>query len=149
MPRNKLRSAKEDALNEVEAGMLLNACRDLLDNLVVRLPLYAGLRIGEVQHLKKLWLDWEKDIIIIPARQQCSCYECRKWRKSIWTPKTKAGQRSLLIVPELEPYLRQQVSLYLGGACSHCSVSDCTCYCPHIQARADYSQKKALTKWNQ
>jgi len=26
MPRNKLRSAKEHALNEVEAGVLLNAC---------------------------------------------------------------------------------------------------------------------------
>ena len=107
MLRNRLRSAKEDALNPVEATMLLDACRDLLDNLTVRLPLYAGLRIGEVQHLKKSWLDWDKGIIVIPARQQCQCYECRKWRNNIWTPKTKAGQRSLLIVPELEPYLQQ------------------------------------------
>jgi len=81
MPLTKLRSAKEDALNPVEVDMLLNACRDLLDNLVVRLPLYAGLRIGEVQHLKKSWLDWDKGIITLPARQQCSCYECRKWRQ--------------------------------------------------------------------
>ncbi len=107
MPLNKLRSAKEDALSQVEADILLTACCDLLDNLVVRLPLYAGLRIGEVQHLKKSWLDWDKGIITMPARQQCQCYECRKWRNNIWTPKTKAGQRSLLIVPELEPYLRQ------------------------------------------
>ncbi len=107
MPKNKLRSAKEDVLNLVEASMLLDACRDLLDNLTVRLPLYCGLRIGEVQHLKKSWLDWEKSIITIPARQECRCYECRKWRKEIWTPKTTAGQRSLLIVPELEPYLQQ------------------------------------------
>jgi len=105
--RNKLRSAKEDALNPVEANMLLAACHDLLDNLTVRLPLYSGLRIGEVQHLKQSWLDWGKGIIIIPARQQCSCYECRKWRNHIWTPKTQAGQRSLLIVPELESYLRK------------------------------------------
>ena len=105
--RNKLRSAKEDALNPVEANMLLDACHDLLDNLTIRLPLYTGMRIGEVQHLKKSWLDWDKGIIIIPARQQCSCYECRKWRNEIWTPKTRAGQRSLVIVPELEQYLRQ------------------------------------------
>jgi hypothetical protein len=39
MPRNKLRSAREDTLSVVEAGILLEACRDLLDNLVVRLPL--------------------------------------------------------------------------------------------------------------
>lgn len=107
MPRNKLRSAKEDALNQVEAKMLLNACQDVLDNLTIRLPLYAGMRIGEVQHLKQSWLDWEKAIIIIPSRQECSCWECKTWRHNIWTPKTKAGQRSLLIVPELEPYLGQ------------------------------------------
>jgi len=71
MPRNKLRSAKEDALNEVEAGMLLNACRDLLDNLVVRLPLYAGLRIGEVQHLKKPWLDWALSVLWAERLADC------------------------------------------------------------------------------
>jgi integrase len=107
MPKSRLRSAKEDTLTEVESQLLLNACRDLLDNLVVRLPLYAGLRIGEVQHLKTSWLDWEKNIITLPARQECSCYECKKWRNFIWTPKTKAGQRSLIIVHEIEPYLKQ------------------------------------------
>ena len=107
MPRGKLRSAKEDALNPVEASMLLHACRDLLDNLTIRLPLYTGMRIGEVQHLKESWLDWDKGIIAIPARQQCSCYECRNWRNEVWPAKTKAGQRSLVIVPELEQYLRQ------------------------------------------
>jgi integrase len=66
MPLNKIHSAKQDAINDVEATMLLNACRDLLDNLIVRLPLYSGMRIGEVQHLKTAWLDWEKEIINIP-----------------------------------------------------------------------------------
>jgi integrase len=87
--------------------MLLSAYQNLLDKLVVILPLYARLRIGEVQHLRNTWLDWQKGIITLPARQQCSCYECRKWRKGVWSPKTKAGQRSLLITPEIEPYLRQ------------------------------------------
>ena len=107
MPRSNLRSAKEDALNEVEARMLLDVCIDLLDNLTVRLPLYTGTRIGEVQHLKQSWLDWDKGIITMPARQDCQSYECRKCRNEVWTPKTEAGQRSLDIVPELEPYLRQ------------------------------------------
>jgi hypothetical protein len=52
MPLTKFRSAKEDVLTQPEAIQLLQACSDLLDNLVVRLPLYAGRRIGEVQHLK-------------------------------------------------------------------------------------------------
>lgn len=103
--RNKFRSAREDALTQTEAVILLNACRDLLDNLTIRLPLYAGMRIGEVQHLKQSWLDWEKGFVVIPSRQQCSCYECKKWRDNIWSPKTRAGQRNLLIVPELKPYL--------------------------------------------
>lgn len=107
MLRNKYRSAREDALNPVESSMLLDACRDLLDNLTIRLPLYAGLRIGEVQHLKHSWLDWEKGFIVIPSRQNCRCYECKKWRDNIWSPKTRSGQRNLLIVPELEPYLRK------------------------------------------
>lgn len=49
MPKSRLRSAKEDVLTEVESQLLLTVCRDLLDNLVVRLPLYAGLRTGEVR----------------------------------------------------------------------------------------------------
>ncbi|MFC2032359.1 hypothetical protein ACFLUS_03220 [Chloroflexota bacterium] len=69
MLRNKIRSAKEDALNPVEANLLLNSCRDLPDNLTIGLPIYTGMRIGEAQHLKKSWLNWEKGIIIIPARQ--------------------------------------------------------------------------------
>ena len=105
--RHRIRSAREDALTATEANLLLMACHDLLDHLIIRLPLYAGLRVGEVQHLKASWLNWDKGQIIIPSRQECSCYECRKWRNEVWTPKTRAGQRSLLIVPELEPYLRQ------------------------------------------
>ncbi|MBN2570440.1 MAG: site-specific integrase [Deltaproteobacteria bacterium] len=102
-----IRSSKEDALTEVEVSILLSGCIDTLDNLVVRLPLFAGLRIGEVAHLKPSWLDWEKGVIIIPSRQQCGCFECRTSRNSIWSPKTRAGKRSLIITPELELYLTQ------------------------------------------
>ena len=77
MPKT-LRSSKEDALNPIEADQLLNACLDTLDNVVVRLPLFAGLRIGEVQHALKPWIDWDKGIIQLPAHQLCRCYECRK-----------------------------------------------------------------------
>ena len=77
------------------------------DNLTVRLPLFAGLRIGEVAHLKASWIDWDKCSITIPSRQECTCSECIKFRGGLWMPKTEAGQRSLLIVPELEPYLQR------------------------------------------
>ena len=85
MPQNKLLSAKRDARNEVEASIMLAACAKTLDNLLVRLPLYAGMRIGEVQHLRNTWIDREKGIVQIPARQLCACYECRKWRNGVWS----------------------------------------------------------------
>jgi len=106
MPKT-LRSAREDALNSAEAKQLLRACRDTLDHLVVRLPLYCGLRIGEVQHLRRTWVNHEKGLIELPARQLCHCYECRKWREGVWTPKTRAGRRSLLLTSDTEPWLRE------------------------------------------
>ena len=95
-------SSKEDAVNEVEAEMLLDACVSTLDYLVVGLPLLAGMRVGELQHLKATWVDHDEGTITLPARQQCGCYECRTWRNYQWEPKSKAGIRSLLIDPRLE-----------------------------------------------
>ena len=45
-------SSREDVINDVETGMLLDACLSPLDYLVVALPLYCGMRVGEIQHLK-------------------------------------------------------------------------------------------------
>ena len=91
-----LRSSKEDALNAEEARQLLRACRDELDHLTIRLPLFAGMRIGEVQHMLRTWVDWDKGYIEIHSRQHCSCYECIKFRQGAWGPKTKAGIRAFL-----------------------------------------------------
>ena len=98
-------SSKEDSVNEVEGEMLLDACLSPLDYITVGLPLFCGMRVGEVQHLKATWVDWDKGTITLPARQACSCYECREWRNHQWEPKSKAGIRSLLIDPRLESAL--------------------------------------------
>ena len=76
MPK-ALRSAREDALDPTEVDQLLKACLDTLDNLVIPLPIFAVLRIGAVQHALKTWMDWDKGIIPLPARQLCRGYECR------------------------------------------------------------------------
>lgn len=102
-----LRSSKADALTDPEVDIMINACRDWMDLAVVLIPRYTGMRIGEVQHIRGSWIDWDKLIIEIPSRQLCHCYECRKWREGIWTPKTGSGIRSLLIVPEIEGVLRE------------------------------------------
>lgn len=109
-----LRSAREDALNPTEAEELLTGCKGLLDHLVVRLPLFTGMRISEVVHLKRTWI--VDSTIRIPRRQACSCWECRESRNtpkgSFWHPKTRKGKRDLLIPPELEPYLTDWFSKY-------------------------------------
>ena len=101
------RSAKEDVVNDVEVGILLRHCRDLLDQIVIRIPLYTGMRIGEVQHMRNTWVNFDKGYIQIPSRQACGCFECRRFRGRIWEPKSKAGIRNLLIVPEVGDILRQ------------------------------------------
>ena len=102
MPKS-LRRARNDALNAPEVEQLLFGCRDLLDNLIVRLPAYTGMRVGEVQHMTRTWIVWEKGIIELPSRQLCRCYECRSWRDGIWSPKTASGIRNLLITGEIKP----------------------------------------------
>ena len=100
-----LRRARNDALNPNEVEQLLLGCRDLLDNLIVRLPVFTGMRIGEVQHMTRTWIVWEKGIIELSSRQLCSCYEGRTWRGGMWTPKTEAGIRNLLITGEIKSTL--------------------------------------------
>lgn len=102
---NTLRSSREDVLNDEECKVLLAACRDPLDHLVIRLALYCGMRVGEIQHMTRTWIIWERDIIEVASRQRCDCYECRKWRKRVWSPKSTAGIRNLLIVDEVRSTL--------------------------------------------
>ncbi|MCP4612485.1 MAG: tyrosine-type recombinase/integrase [Planctomycetes bacterium] len=105
--KQRLRSAKADALTDPEVQMMITTCRDWMDLAVVAVPRYTGMRIGEVQHLRGSWINWGKMIIDIPSRQLCGCYECRKWRNGIWTPKTDSGIRGLLIIPEMEGVLKE------------------------------------------
>jgi len=104
MPK-RIRSTREDAPNHTEVDQLLKACLDTLDNLMIPSPLFAGLRIGEVQQALKTWVDWDKGIVPLPARQLCRGYECRKWRNGIWTPNIRVGVRSAIITEDSEPWL--------------------------------------------
>ena len=37
-----------------------------------------GLRGGELAHFRKDWVDFEKQVINIPAYQDCNCGYCRQ-----------------------------------------------------------------------
>ena len=67
-----LRSARQDVLSDEEIAVLLDACRGIKkDEVAVMVPLYAGLRVGELAHLTIRWLDWKEMTINIPDRQPC------------------------------------------------------------------------------
>ena len=100
-------SAKRDAPNESESLDLINACKDTLDRLVVLLPLKCGMRISECSHLNRHWCDFEKKLITLPPSQRCGCWECRTLRRSIWAPKSEAGERSLIMTPDVERALME------------------------------------------
>ncbi len=108
-----VRSSREDIINPYEERLLLANCNDLMDNIAVRFPLYLGLRLGEIQHCKLGWFEQREKLLSLPTRQICDCakgspcYECRKYRGGIWSPKTAAGIRVLLVPPTVEPYLLQ------------------------------------------
>jgi len=63
----------------------------------------SGMRVGDVLHMTRTWIIWDKGIIQLLSRQLYSCYEYDKWSHGVCIPKTKAGIRSLIITPELLP----------------------------------------------
>ena len=68
---DKIRCAREDALNASECEELLSGCRSLLDNLVVRIPLYSGMRVCEITHLRQF-------ICALQQKDKWSDHPCHK-----------------------------------------------------------------------
>ena len=104
MTDKTIRSSKDDALTQAEIKILLAGCHDDLDELIVRLAAFRGLRISEIAHMRRSWIDFDEGTIKIPEKQNCSCRACRD-TGGRWSPKSRAGARLLRITPELEPYL--------------------------------------------
>jgi integrase len=100
-------SCREDALTPQESHMLLMVCSSLTDRFIVYCMVFGGLRVSELKHLKRSWVNLEEGTLTIPTRQYCNCSECRKKRDGIWRPKTKKGARTILIHPLLLPVLEE------------------------------------------
>lgn len=103
-------SSKEDSLNSGELANLLLACETLRDKVVVYGMAYAGLRVSELVHLRRTWINWEENTLTVPIKQECSCWECnyiKSPKNGIWKPKTKHGARTILVHPQLIPVLKE------------------------------------------
>ena len=84
------------ALDWADAVKVLSACECLEDFIVVGVPIFFGLRVSELAHLRADWVHGEE--LRVPLEQKCSCHECIIERDGVWHPKTMAGTRSLPIV---------------------------------------------------
>ena len=92
--RQTPKHARDDFLDGKELNELFQACEDIHEKLLVCCSGQLGMRVGEIAHLNKSWIDFQDDFIRIPKSMECSCFECRKIDHT-WRPKTKAGVRSI------------------------------------------------------
>ncbi len=75
--------SRDNSLNRKEFNELFNVCHDAREKILVILAGNLGLKAGEVAHLKKSWINRQREQIIIPHRQ------------GDWKPKTKQGARAI------------------------------------------------------
>jgi len=118
------RHAHEDALTEQEFEQLLDGAKQLRPPLnletmfVILLTGRLGLRIGELAHIKRSWVNFETGLVSIPSIEPCTkgrdgglCGYCRRQTRRIaereasvdlealrteyWQPKTAAAERAV------------------------------------------------------
>jgi len=107
MPNKPLgQSSREDVLNPQQAASLLMVAVKLIDKVIIHTMLYGGLRVSELCHMRRDWLNFEENTLTVPMRQFCQCWQCRQ-RDGVWRPKTKKGAREILIHPALLPVLQE------------------------------------------
>lgn len=105
-------SSEEYVLSEPQLEKLWASCDNNVDRVIIGCLAYMGIRASELAHLKPKWI--REEAIHIPARQDCDCFECRA-RKGYWTPKSKAGARTLAIPGFLKPILSEFVRHHPNG----------------------------------
>jgi len=122
---SKERHAHEDALSENEFDELLDGAAELTppQNLeatfIIHLSGKLGMRIGEIAHLRRSWVDLEQGLIEVPSHEPCEkgrdgglCGYCRRQANrtyendpenrdldelldAYWQPKTTAAERAV------------------------------------------------------
>lgn len=95
-----IHKSKEDILSEEEVEEIIKNSKTIIERLVVITLIYTGLRVSEFIHLKKDWIDWQREKIQVPLKIPCDCKDCLKFRKGVWSPKTRTGQRKIPLLDE-------------------------------------------------
>lgn len=119
-----VRHTKDDALDKREFELLLEGTYRmdgyyaLQCQFVVLVAGRLGLRAGEIAHMTEDWIDWRRNMIVVPRHQKCAkgrdggmCAYCRNKAAqkvahndeltseaalaSMWSPKTEAAAREI------------------------------------------------------
>jgi integrase/recombinase XerD len=112
---NKLGAkTKLNLLNEEEIRRILEGCEGDQKPVIHTLA-FTGMRVSELIHLKKSWIDFNAGMIRIPESQPCDAhFTCRKEIKrkgrivkksDVWKVKVKEAARGIPILPEMRPIL--------------------------------------------
>ena len=105
---------KLNLLNEEEIRRILDSCEGDQKPVIHTLA-FTGMRVSELIHMRKDWVDWEAGLIHIPESQPCdSHFECRREvkrrgriikRGGVWRVKVPEAARGVPVLPELRPVL--------------------------------------------
>ena len=106
---------KDNLLSSEETEAMLKGAMGLKERLVVHVPIFTGMRISELIHMRGDWINWRDQMISIPESQPCDCRDCREPHfdeegrvtkpPETWQPKTRDSVRSIPIVPEISGLL--------------------------------------------
>lgn len=112
-----MRSSRDDAISDAEFQHLMDVAKSIEGNLSLQCRFLLiclgrlGLRAGELSHMKKNWIFWERKHLKIPHHEPCRCGYCKvmarqeaehnddltyeKAMENRWHPKTKNSARTI------------------------------------------------------
>jgi len=122
--RSATKHTKEDALSDREYQLLLEGCSEMREyygfqaRFVCLVAGRLGFRAGEIAHMKESWVDWRRNMIVVPRHETCTkgknggpCGYCRSAAKQrvehnpgltlnealsyAWSAKTDASAREV------------------------------------------------------
>lgn len=96
----------KDEIDALKAAPLLPE-----ERLIIFTLLYTGMRVGEFLHMRREWIDFNREVITIPSHQPCACSDCRD-NGGVWSPKTKLSARPIVMLPKKFPLLTKILREY-------------------------------------
>jgi len=92
-----MRHSRDLALTGNELDELFKACFTPREKVVICCLASLGMRVSEVAHLEKTWVDFQRRAVRIPASEVCGCGECKRKRwPGVWRPKSNASVRTIV-----------------------------------------------------